>query len=323
MEISGAVPTYWQTVIVEGRGNTHTTGETIIPRQTASGRVTFTNLTDEEITVPIGTVVSSADETPIRFATIEAITVPTGSEGVTTQIKAIQPGSTGNVSPEQIIAIEGPLGLNLTVVNNRATFGGSDFTTSAPTKADFERVYDELVASLQKTAMEEAQFRLEVGDILLSPQAELLQVLEEIYSPEVGEAADQLDLILRLEFQIPYARGEDMYKLGRAVLDRRIPEDFTPRPETLEISQLTEPNSLEFGKAIWDIQAAWKLGADLDEVQAVSLVIGLPPDKANQQLDEEMPIEGIPEVALIPEWWPRLPILPFRITVINQLNSPP
>jgi hypothetical protein len=147
-------------------------------------------------------------------------------------------------------------------------------------------------------------------------------VLKETYSPEIGEAADQLDLTLRLEFQIPYARGEDVYQLGRAVLDRRIPEDFTPRPETLEITQLTEPESQDFGKATWDIQAVWKLGAILDEVQAVSLVIGHTPEKATQQLNEQMPIESTPEIRLVPDWWPRLPILPFRIKIINQLTDP-
>jgi hypothetical protein len=323
MELSGAVPAYWLTSIVEGRGVTPSSGETLIPRQSASGRVTFINLTDEDIFVPVGTIVSTQDVPPIRFATREAVTVPTGPEGATVLINALLPGSSGNVAAEKIVAIEGPLGLNLTVINNRNTSGGTDFTAAAPTEADYQLVHEQLVSSLEATAMSELSIYLENGDILLSSAPSVHQTLEETYTPDIDQPADQLELKLRLEFQIPYAAGADLYQLGQAVLDRQIPENFTPRPETLQITQLTQPVSPELGEATWKILAEWQLGAKLNETQAVSLVLGLSPQQASQQLLDQMPIEDSPKIQLTPSWWPRLPILPFRIKIINELTAQP
>jgi hypothetical protein len=322
-DISGAVPTYWQSVIIEGRGNIPSSGETLIPRQAARGRVAFTNLTDNEIVIPASTVVSTQDDPPIRFKTREDVTIPTGSDGMLVWVDAIIPGDSGNVAGNEIIAIEGPLGLNLTVANPGPTSGGSHYTTAAPTESDYQKVYDQLLGSLQETALSDLEFRLESDDVLLSETPVIHQVLEEIVTPEIGQPADYLELTLRVEFQIPYTAGSDLYHLGRIVLDRQIPEDFTARPETLNISQLTVPVSSELGKATWKIKAGWKLGANLDESRAVSLVLGNTPEQAIQKLRNQMPITGIPEIRLTPEWWPSLPILPFRIKLVNVLETHP
>jgi hypothetical protein len=265
-------------------------------------------------------VVSTQDNPPIRFATREDATISTDSENNLIWVDAILPGDSGNVAVEKIIAIEGSLGLNLTVTNPRATSGGNHYTAAAPTQADYQKVYDELLSSLQESALSELEFRLKNGDILLSETPVVLQILEETSTPEIGQPADNLDLTLRVEFQIPYAAGVDLYQLSRAVLDRQIPEDFTARPETLFVGQLTAPTSSEPGKATWKIKADWKLEATLDEAQAVSLVIGRSPEQATQILSDQMPIVGSPEIRLTPEWWPILPILPFRISLVNALD---
>jgi len=314
VELSGAVPAYWQTVVVEGRGSAPATGETLIPRQTATGEVAFTNLTDEPLTIPLGTVVSTQGDPPIRFRTVKAATIPTGPLGATVPVEAIQPGSSGNVAAETIIAIEGPLGLNLAVRNPASTTGGSDYTAAAPSMADAQLVYEQLFAALQVTALSELGLRLEAGDVLLSDTPILLQTLEETYSPAIGQPADQIELRLRLEFQMPYASGADLYQLGRMVLDHRLPQNFEPHPETLQIIQPSE-----LGKTTWKMQARWELGAMLDEAKAISLVLGLTPEQAIQQLGEQMPIEDVPEIRLKPSWWPRLPILPARIQLIDTL----
>lgn len=319
VDISGAVPTYWDNIEVEARGNTPSTGNTTIPRQAATGRVIFINLTDEEITVPIGTVVSTQDIPPIRFITTQEVSIPTGPFGASTRIEAIQAGKTGNVTAEKIVAIEGSLGLNLTVLNRHSTSDGTDFTSAAPNDADYQRLYKELFTSLQETAYSEFEFGSAPGDVLLSATPTIEQTLEERYSPEVGQPSDNLDLTLRLEFQIPYAAGSDFYQLGRAVLDRHITEGYTPQPETLQITQLTEPTYQGMGEASWKMQASWQLGANLDAAQAVSLVLGSKPQQATQQLQDQMPLEDSVEIELVPSWWPTLPILPFRISIINQL----
>ncbi len=323
VDLSGAVPAYLESVVVEGRDRTPATSETTIPRQTASGRATFDNLTDKEVNVPAGTVVSTQGDSPIRFATTKDVIIPAASMGVTIPIEAIQSGSIGNVPSEKIVAIEGPLGLNLSVINHLSTSGGSDYTTTTPNADDYQKVYDQLLSSLRETAQNEFELNANPGDISLSQNPIQHQALEESYTPEFGEPADHLDLSLRVEFKFPFADGADLYQLGQIVLERHISEDFTPRPETLKITQVTQPVSQPSGKSTWRIQASWQTGANLNETEAIAIILGLAPEQALQQLDDHSPIKAGTEIHLTPDWWPRLPVLPFRINIINVLETAP
>ncbi len=323
VEISGAVPTYWDTIVVEGRASTPSTGDTKIPRKSATGRVTYINLTEDEIIVPMGTIVSTQEITPTRFMTTEELSVPSGPNGATVLVEALQPGSSGNIAPGKIVAIEGALGLNLTVNNRNSTVGGTDFTSAAPNVADYQRVYEELFSSLEETAITEFKIGLEPGDVLLTTAPTLQQVLEESYTPDIGQPSDYIDLTLRLEFQIPYSNGADLNQLGRTVLDHHITQDFSPQAETLQITQLTDPIYQGLGQANWKMQATWQMEANLDVVEVISLVLGSNPNEAAEKVKEQMPVEENIEIKLVPSWWPALPILPFRISIIDLLVQVP
>lgn len=323
VELSGAVPAYIKSVEVEGYGSIPSTGETLIPRQTAKGIVSFVNLTEDEITIPTGTVVSTEGKNPIRFSTTRSVVVPTGTNGTTAPIEAILPGTDGNVSAEKIIAIEGPLGLNLSVINRRRTSGGSNFTAATPIEDDYQTIYDILIESLLENAFAEFQKKSSPNDIPLSSIPLEQQIIEEKTNPEFGEPSDFLELSLRAEYKIPYASEKDLYQLGRIVLDRHTTSDNIPRPETLMIKQLTEPNIQPNGSANWRIQASWQLGAIIDETKAVANILGLSPEQALLKLNENTSIEAGTEIRITPEWWPRLPMVPFRINLINKLETTP
>jgi hypothetical protein len=323
VELSGAIPAYLKSIEVAGSGRSPSTGEALIPRQTAKGNVSFVNLTEDEIIIPSGTVVSTEDEQPIRFSTIRSVIVPTGPDGTTTPIEAILPGTDGNVSAEKIVAIEGPLGLNLSVINRRRTSGGSNFTAVTPNEDDYQQLFKQLIESLKDNALAEFQHEALPNDIPLSSIPLEQQIIEENYYPEFGEPADYLELSIRAEYKFPYASEEDLYQLGRIVLDRHITNNYTPLPETLWIRQLSEPIIQPNGNATWRMQASWQLGAILDETNAVANILGLAPEQALQKLSENTSIEAGTAIRIKPEWWPRLPMVPFRINIINKLETTP
>ena len=142
-------------------------------------------------------------------------------------------------------------------------------------------------------------------------------------NPEFGEPADFLELSLRAEYKFPYASEEDLYQLGRIVLDRHTTADNIPRPETLMIKRLSEPIMQPNGSATWRMQASWQLGAILDETKAVANILGLSPEQALKKLNENTSIEAGTVIRITPEWWPRLPMVPFRINLINKLETTP
>jgi hypothetical protein len=285
--------------------------------------VSFVNLTEDQITIPAGTVVSTEGEHPIRFFTTRSVIAPTGSNGTTAPIEAILPGTGGNVSAEKIVAIEGSLGLNLSVINLRRTSGGSNFTAVTPSEDDYKTIYNHLIGSLQDNALADFQYETSPNDILLSPSPLEQRIIEENYYPEFGEPADFLELNLRVEYEFPYASEEDLYQLGHIVLNRHATDDYTPRPETLVIRPLTEPNIQPNGMATWRMQASWKIGALLDETKAVANILGLAPEQALLKLKENTSIEEGTEIRITPEWWPRLPMVPFRINIVNKLETAP
>jgi hypothetical protein len=315
VDLSGSVPVHWSNVIVEGRGSVLSTGSTQIPKDAASGSVRLINLTEDVITVPAGTIVATEKPDPIRFATTQEATILSGTEGDTVPIIALVPGTTGNISAGSIVAIEGPLGLDLTVSNPNATRGGSTYSAPSPNESDYQSIYNDLFLDLQDTSLNEILASLMPGDVLIDPDPILIEVLEETYDPEEGQPADRVSLTLRLEFQAPVVSQQDLKTLGEAALAANLPSGFSPVPESLTIQQISQPEPKEQGNASWQIQAEWQIQAQLNPAQATRLVLGLPAQQAIQRLDEQLPLEQPAQITLTPSWWPRLPILPFRIDV--------
>ena len=65
------------------------------------------------------------------------------------------------------------------------------------------------------------------------------------------------------------------------------------------------------------------MGAVLDETKTVANILGLAPEQALQKLSENTSIEAGTVIRIKPEWWPRLPMVPFRINLINILETTP
>jgi hypothetical protein len=57
------------------------------------------------------------------------------------------------------------------------------------------------------------------------------------------------------------------------------------------------------------------------EEQVTAMIPGLRPGEASQWLVKSLNLPAKPDIILFPEWWPRMPILPFRIAVqIPEVN---
>jgi hypothetical protein len=319
VNLAGEVPARPVKVIVEGRDSLPATGTVQAPLSAASGSVRFTSLTEETVDVPEGTVVSTLGENPIRFATTRHGQVLAGAgRSTTVPVTALAPGATGNLPANSLVAVEGELGLNLSATNPLATHNGADSTITGPSAADRKALYDQLAASLRQTALADLQAKLTPGDVSLTPTLETVSTLEETFIPAEGQPGDQLDLTLRLELQALVVSGRDLYALARPVLDASLPEGFSPLPDTLSTTVMTQPKLNPDGSTSWTMSAQRALKADIQEAQVIQLVMGLPLAQATQRLLEALPLAGSPQIDISPTWWPRLPFLPFRIQVSSQ-----
>jgi hypothetical protein len=314
--ISGYVPARPRNVVVEGLAYQDATGAVQVPNQTATGSVQFTNLTDQAVDVPTGTIITTAGQNPIRFEVTRAGTVPGGAgKSIYLPVRAQQPGADGNQPANRLIALESELGTLLTVTNQLPISGGRQLTARAPSASDRQQLHNRLLSDLQRSALDELRNGLSAGDLLLPASLQVIHVLEETYDPVETQPADRLSLSLRVEFQAQVVSGEDLQRLAVAILDANLPAGFSPAPESLQIDNQTTPQIGQDSFFQWQMHAKRQLFAALPQTQAIQLAIGLSPSQAAQRLTKYLPLANPPQIALSPAWWPRLPFLPFRIDV--------
>jgi hypothetical protein len=316
VNLTGEVPTYPITTIVEGQATITSTAKTLVSEDFSTGYVRLTNLTTETITVPLGTIVTAPFTDTIRFATTQEGTIPAGlgaSKYIT--VKALSPGRQANLPVGSLRVIEGPLNFKLAATNSAPTRGGTDRSAPSPSPDDHIRLYNQLVATLRQDALTDLEAQLADGDLLLRPTLSLDTILLKTYEPENAQAAAYLRLTLRMQYHAEKISSVDLRKLGTILLDVSLPDGYTPLPETMEINILTQPQVDREQVAHLQITASRRLQAHLSKDKAVNLALGLEPQQAAQRLDDTLLLSEPPLILIDPGWWPRLPFIPLRIQV--------
>ncbi len=109
-----------------------------------------------------------------------------------------------------------------------------------------------------------------------------------------------------------------MNTLARLALDAILPEEFEPvSAESIILSSGTPVTDTD-GTTHWSIQAQRLLYARVDLSQAIRLVQGRTPVGAIRRLSQSLQLAASPKITLTPDWWPWLPIIPFRITISTE-----
>jgi len=318
IKLTGAIPAHKIPVIVEGSKTIPVTGNIQIPNQPASGEVLVTNLTDKTILIPVGLVVRTTGNVPIRFQITKSGEIPTGvGQAITLTVQALEPGKTGNLNSNSLVAIENPLGIDISVTNPNPTHGGTEQTSRVPTDNDRNSLYSLLEGSLISTARQEFLSSLKSIDQPLSAEPVSSRVLEKTYNPGENTPSDQLELNLRMEFQFLVADGKDILTLAQSISTANLPDGYRIMPGIPAITNLSKPKMVTDAIAEWQIQIQQKIQIQLDKNLVVNQSISLPLTKVQHQLVTSLPLDAPPIVSVSPPWWPRMPILPFRIQVIT------
>jgi hypothetical protein len=317
--MTGNLPAYELRVVIEGAREALATGEIPMPKAKAEGVVTFRNLTEEEVTIPAGTVLTSTGLPGARFVTLETGELAPGLKAtVDVPVLAEQAGAAGNVEAGTILAIEGNLGLQVAVSNAEPTSGGSDLVSPAATEADHARLRQALVDELQMKAQEQMQLQLTAGDVFFPDTLALAQVLEETYDPPTGQPGRKVTLAMQVEFTALYASSADLAELAGAVLNASLPAGFVSSDAPLALEALTSPVTDADGVTRWSVQAQRSIARGLDLARVIPLAQGRSPQVAGARLAEALSLAEAPGISVRPSWWPWLPLIPFNITVEAQ-----
>lgn len=322
INIAGEIPLQTVTVTVEGYDSITTTGSIDYPDQHAIGGVRFTNLTEESFTIPEGTIVSTLESNPIRFATTRSGQLWGGiGRNVFVSTKALLPGEDGNVPAGSLVAIEGPLGLRVAATNPMPTHGGRDKPVPAASATDRATLNKQLLSTLRETALEELKQNQATGDLLMENTLNISEIIDRKFDPPDIQPANTIKLTLRVQYEALIARGTDTENLANQVLDANLPDLYSPVQETLEIYHNSQPIINENGVYEWEMTLFRDTIADIEEVNAVNLILGLNVNQASQRLSDSFDLRNTPVITIVPNWWPKMPYLPFRIQ-ISQLETP-
>jgi hypothetical protein len=312
---NGAIPAAISSVIIELSGQFPSSGKVVVPDKAAVGRAKFTNLNPMPITVTKGTILIAYSDQLVRFEVTDGVTVPSGSgQTAFVLIQAVKAGSGGNVAAGEIRAIEGSLGLQLTVTNLEATQGGSDRIVASPTQADYSKLKENLLKQLNQSALQELQARQKTGDQVIAPTLKMVSIMNEKRDAEIGTPANNAGLTLRAEFNALYFHSDDVARLAGLVLDMRLNQGEQGMPASLQIINLGDPK-FQNNLAQWQIRASRQVVRVWDKQSIAAFVAGRASTSVAQQLAKQLGLESPPRIELSPSWWPFVPLLPFRIEV--------
>jgi hypothetical protein len=295
------------------------TGEGIIPQSKAKGTAVFRNLTQQTVPIPAGTVVRTAGESVVRFETTSAAEVEAGvGNELELPVEAIEGGLAGNVEAETIVVVEGRLGLSLSVTNPEPQTGGREIPSVQATDSDRERAKEELMETLESEARGLLEKDIEAGDILFEDTFAVSQILSEDYDPPAGAAGTQLTLSMQAEFAMLYGAASDLTRLASLALNASLPSGFAATSEALTVQPATDPSLAEDGSIRWRIRAERNIVRQINNGQVMQMIQGLRSSRAQSLLEKNLPLEDAPEINLSPPWWPWVPIVPFRISVVTE-----
>jgi hypothetical protein len=265
-------------------------------------------------------VIRTTTEPTVRFVTTQDGVVE-GEVGKTIDIpvRAVEPGQSGNLAADTLIAIQGDLGTELAVANPEPTSGGTERTVAMPAADDRARLRAALLADLRQQALDPFAQNLSPGDLPFPDTLTASQTLDETYKPEENQPGETLALNMQVEISIEYAQASDLRALAGAALDASLAKDLLPVADTLTI-EITDKPAFRAGSVTnFEIHASRTLKPNINLSSTTRAVQGLSPIEAGQRLESMLPLASPPQIQIVPSWWPWLPFLQFRI-LINALH---
>lgn len=316
---AGGMPAYPVSVVVEGSDQMPSSGSVAVPDSSAIGQVEFGNLSDSEIKIPSGTIIATLDNPPLRYEIRQEGKLPAGvGKKVTLPVRALIPGSKGNVPSGSLRAIEGAIGLQAEVNNPGSMYGGTDRISPAPTEHDYAALRVRLIESLQKTAGDDMLRKLANDQRLLDGTIKIVQIDKEAADPQQMQPGDFARLNLQIEFSAWYIHEADLQAIARTALGANRPPGFVPLNEAITVEFPAPVEITEDGTASWKAAAVRQLEADWNNLTASRMVVGMPPEQAVKVLETSLSLAHPARIVLNPDWWIRMPFLSFRIEVVRQ-----
>ena len=314
--ITGSIPAYEKRLLVEAKQTVPVTGENVTPQSKAKGTVEFHNLTKQAVSIPTGTVVRT--ENNIRFVTTKDGKVSAGtSKAIELPVEAVEAGLSGNADAKTIVVVMGKLATSISVTNPEPLQGGRELASPQASDADRQRAKDSLMKALASKARTQLAEEMKGGDILFEDTLAVSQIVSEVFDPPPGAPSKDLTLTMQVEFSERYASASDLMEFAALALNASVPPGFSATPQAITVTPAGTPSSTKDGSTRWTIRVERQIVQQINTARVMQLVQGVSSSHAQTLLAANLPLEGA-VIHLAPSWWPWMPIVPFRISVVTK-----
>lgn len=300
--------------VVEAKGEVPARARRDVPEDRATGSIVFINKGDQPVVLPEGTMVNTTAGTNVRFRTVAEVSVPAGAGGrVSVGIIAVDPGPSGNVKAWSINAVEPPLDLNVNVINDEPTTGGTAKPVSIVTEEERAQLRLLVVQRLEQESRSRINDLVKEGEVLV-PGTVRTEIVDEQFDPEAEEKRQMLSLTMRLRIQALTFFEADAEAMALERLRSQVQPGFQFLPETwrYERGEIT----LQDGQVKFNVSTSGVVVSVIDADSVRRQVRGKPLAEAEAALSETYALARPPLVVLEPEWARWVPWLTFRIDVI-------
>lgn len=321
----GRIPARFIVVEVVQRGTYPTTGRSDGEDTRAAGTITIVNRSNTAHDIPAGTIVSTADAEPIRFALVSAAQLPAGENlSVEVRIEALAEfaGDIGNVGPSRITSIDVGFADQLTISNLLPTSGGQRRTLPTVTQSDIDRLRAAVRQQIQAQAQVEIDRMLGSGEfyidesIAITPESDRSDWQQ--YSATVGTIAAEVSLEQRAIVQAIVINQRDAERIAFAALSRNISRGRSLDISTLHYQRGPVEDISASGDITFRMFADGLITGDVDPNSIKNFLAGKSIDDALLYLRNtlELAENTEPVITINPRFSDNLPTLPVRLNVI-------
>ena len=315
VSVTGAIPAREVSIVVSAEQSLSIAGKISVPKSKSKGIARFTNLSQGEVNIVAGTVVSTASEPFVKFITLhDTLLGPGIDKFVDIPIEAQQPGASGNVSSDLVVVVVGPLGLSISVTNPNPIKGGADSQVIGATEDDRTELRDVVMENLRRDAESKLRAQIAPADILLMDTFEAVQIVEENFEPPAGQPGKTLVLKMQIEFSARTVSDDDLKELSLSTLNASVENGFgSIAPPAYKV--ITDPSTDNSGISHFELEVTRTLLRQADVMRVFLIVRGHKPELIKKILVSKLSLREDPEIIIKPSWWPWLPLIPFNISV--------
>lgn len=318
---SGNIPEKAMFVEVSGEKSIPSSGKVIIPITKAVGEVVFTNLTKTAVTLPVGTLLLTGDDTLIGFSLTEEVIVPAGVKDTATgRVEALAAGIEGNLGAESAWTLSGGMDALVSVTNPDTFSGGGGVETPSPNEEDYTTLERQLLIELMVQGLDSLKADKMMGVELIEPSLTLDQILLSEQVNIIGEPSDEAVMRMNVRLKLYAYQQNDLNTIADLVLTSNQPAGFMPMNNAIIVTRVGDYQVDDFGQATWTVNASRTLVPDWNVEQTAEELTGMKVSDAQSVFSQ---LFAQSSAANFKVWFARWPWMPFLSTNIHFVVGAP